>query len=189
MARLTYEELIKKHLRILRSLRAKSGLFLASKKGVATGYDKSWLRDNFYETLAFEVIGDWKTVEKTYRAILKVFLKHEDKIDWAIKNPVLHDEAVDAMREHAGTFALYSGMEEWEVQADVGMTRAERMPSRTPTNLRLRKGDDNHVLVAWVADEPHEIAVFPRQRSAVARAWQNDVILALCERYEIKELL
>lgn len=86
MARLTYEELTKKHLKILRSLRTKSGLFLASKKGVATGYDKSWLRDNFYETLAFEVIGDWDTVEKTYRAILKIFLKHEAKIDWAIKN-------------------------------------------------------------------------------------------------------
>jgi len=66
-------------------LKTKSGLFLASKKGVATGYDKSWLRDNFYETIAFEIVGDWKTVEKTYRSILKIFLKYEDKIDWAIK--------------------------------------------------------------------------------------------------------
>ena len=63
-----------------------SGLFLASKKGVATGYDKSWLRDNFYETLAFEVIGDWATVEKTYAAILDIFMRYEDKIDWAIAN-------------------------------------------------------------------------------------------------------
>jgi phosphorylase kinase alpha/beta subunit len=62
-----------------------SGLFLASKKDVSTGYDKSWLRDNFYETIAFEVIGDWKTVEKTYEAILAIFLKHEEKIDWAIR--------------------------------------------------------------------------------------------------------
>src|SRR3989344_6275876 len=85
MARLTYEELIKKHLRILKSLKTKSGLFLASKKGVATGYDKSWLRDNFYETIAFEVIGDWDTVEKTYKAILSIFLRYEEKIDWAIK--------------------------------------------------------------------------------------------------------
>jgi GH15 family glucan-1,4-alpha-glucosidase len=85
MARLTYDNLIKRHLEILRSLRTKSGLFLASKKGVGTGYDKSWLRDNFYETMAFEIIGDWKTVEKTYNAILKIFLRHEEKIDWAIK--------------------------------------------------------------------------------------------------------
>jgi hypothetical protein len=51
---------------------------------VSTGYDKSWLRDNFYECLAFEVINDWDTVEKTYKALLNVFLKHEQKIDWAI---------------------------------------------------------------------------------------------------------
>jgi GH15 family glucan-1,4-alpha-glucosidase len=85
MAKLTYDSLINRHLEILRSLRTKSGLFLASKKGVGTGYDKSWLRDNFYETIAFEIIGDWKTVEKTYNAILQIFLKHEEKIDWAIK--------------------------------------------------------------------------------------------------------
>jgi phosphorylase kinase alpha/beta subunit len=85
MARLTYDDLIKKHLKILKSLQTRSGLFLASKAGIQTGYDKSWLRDNFYETIAFEVIGDWKTVEKTYKAILTTFLKHEEKIDWAIK--------------------------------------------------------------------------------------------------------
>src|SRR4030066_715435 len=84
MTRLTYEELIKKHIHILKSLQEKTGLFLASKKGTSTGYDKSWLRDNFYETIAFEIIGDWKTVEKTYHAILKIFLKFEEKIDWAI---------------------------------------------------------------------------------------------------------
>ncbi|KKQ25920.1 MAG: Glycoside hydrolase 15-related protein [Candidatus Woesebacteria bacterium GW2011_GWA1_37_8] len=84
MARLTYDELIKKHLQILKGLQTKSGLFLASKEGVGTGYDKSWLRDNFYETIAFEVIGDWKTVEKTYHAILEIFLRYEEKIDWAI---------------------------------------------------------------------------------------------------------
>lgn len=86
MAKLTYDQLIEKHLKILKSLRHKSGLFSASKKESATGYDKSWLRDNFYETIAFEVIGDWDTVEKTYRAILDLLLKHEHKIDWAIKN-------------------------------------------------------------------------------------------------------
>jgi GH15 family glucan-1,4-alpha-glucosidase len=85
MARLTYEDLIHKHLTILKHLQYDSGLFAASSKDVSTGYDKSWLRDNFYETLAFETIGDWETVEKTYRAILRIFLKHEDKIDWAIR--------------------------------------------------------------------------------------------------------
>lgn len=111
MARLTYQQLIDKHLEILKSLQTKSGLFIASKKGVSTGYDKSWLRDNFYETIAFEIIGDWKTVERTYRAILKLFLKHEDKIDWAIKNKPAHGYQYIHARFHPDTFDEF--WEEW----------------------------------------------------------------------------
>lgn len=84
--KLDYDMLMKQHLHILKNLQYTSGLFAASKKDIDTGYDKSWLRDNFYECLAFEVIGDWDTVEKTYEAILKIFLKHEFKIDHAIEN-------------------------------------------------------------------------------------------------------
>jgi len=104
MARLTYQELIAKHLQILKGLRTKTGLFLASKKGVATGYDKSWLRDNFYETIAFEVIGNWDIVEKTYRAILRILLKHEHKIDWAIKNKPTESFQYIHARFHPDTF-------------------------------------------------------------------------------------
>ena len=75
--KLTYANLIKQHLNILKDLQYESGLFAASDKKVATGYDKSWLRDNFYECLAFEVINDWDTVERTYNALLDIFLKHE----------------------------------------------------------------------------------------------------------------
>lgn len=111
MARLTYKELIDKHLQILKSLRVKSGLFLASKKGISTGYDKSWLRDNFYETIAFEVIGDWKTVEKTYCSILNILIKHEEKIDWAIKNKPVHSYQYVHARFHPETFDEF--WEEW----------------------------------------------------------------------------
>lgn len=104
MPRLSYSELIKKHLEILKSLQYDTGLFAASSKNVSTGYDKSWLRDNFYETIAFEVIGDWATVEKTYRAILDIFLKHEDKIDWAIKNKSTHSYQYIHARFHPETF-------------------------------------------------------------------------------------
>ena len=104
MARLTYDDLIKKHLEILKSLQVKSGLFLASNKEAETGYDKPWLRDNFYETIAFEVIGDWKTVEKTYRAILNIFLKHEEKIDWAIKEKPRESYKYIHARFHPETF-------------------------------------------------------------------------------------
>jgi len=111
MARLTYDELIARHLKILKDLQVESGLFLASKKNVETGYDKSWLRDNFYETIAFEAMGDWPTVEKTYRAILKVFLKHEGKIDTAIANkPKAAFEYIHA-RFHPETFNEF--WEEW----------------------------------------------------------------------------
>lgn len=104
MARLTYQQLIDKHLEILKNLQYGSGLFAASDKGVGTGYDKSWLRDNFYETIAFEIIGDWNTVEKTYRAILNVLLKHEDKIDWAIANKPTESFQYIHARFHPETF-------------------------------------------------------------------------------------
>ncbi len=111
MPRVFYEELIAKHLQILKSLQTEKGLFLASKAGVETGYDKSWLRDNFYETLAFEVVGDWNTVEHTYRAILNVFLKHEDKIDWAIKHKPQYSYEYIHARFHPETFSEF--WEEW----------------------------------------------------------------------------
>ncbi len=109
--RLTYNELIKQHLNILKKLQYNSGLFAASKKDVDTGYDKSWLRDNFYECLAFEVINDWDTVEKTYNALLKVFIKHEYKIDHAIsKKPQQKHEYIHA-RYNPETFDEF--WEDW----------------------------------------------------------------------------
>ena len=90
--RTSYKELLTQHLEMLKGLQTKSGLFMASKKGLATGYDKAWLRDNFYECLAFEVIGDNETVTKTYKTILKIFLKHEYKIDCAIASKPKHKQ-------------------------------------------------------------------------------------------------
>jgi phosphorylase kinase alpha/beta subunit len=108
---LTYKQLIKQHLHILKNLQYESGLFAASKKDSTTGYNKSWLRDNFYECLAFEVIGDWDTVEKTYEALLKVFLKHESKIDYAISSrPKAKHEYIHA-RINPETFDEF--WEEW----------------------------------------------------------------------------
>lgn len=111
MPALTYKKLIARHLKILKSLQMDSGLFLASSKNVETGYDKSWLRDNFYETLAFEVVKDWATVEKTYNAILNIFLKHEAKIDKAIENKPKHTHEYIHARFHPETFEEF--WEEW----------------------------------------------------------------------------
>lgn len=106
-----YDRLIKQHQKILRELQYPSGLFAASDTKVTTGYDKSWLRDNFYECLAFEVLGDWLTVEKTYTALMKVFLKHEYKIDHAIEHkPKYRHEYIHA-RFHPETFDEF--WEEW----------------------------------------------------------------------------
>ena len=106
-----YDMLIKQHLKILQGLQYESGLFAASKKGIDTGYDKAWLRDNFYECLAFEVLEDWETVQKTYRAILDIIKKHEYKIDHAIsKKPEYTHEYIHP-RYHPVTFEEY--WEEW----------------------------------------------------------------------------
>ncbi len=104
MTNIDYQSIINKHLKILKNLQYDSGLFAASTKDVSTGYDKSWLRDNFYETIAFEVVGDWNTVEQTYSAILEILLKHEEKIDLAIaKKPTQSFEYIHA-RFHPETF-------------------------------------------------------------------------------------
>jgi phosphorylase kinase alpha/beta subunit len=109
--KLTYKQLIKQHLSILKNLQYESGLFSASNKDSTTGYNKSWLRDNFYECIAFEVIGDWNTVEKTYETLLKVFLKHEKKIDYAISaKPKFKHEYIHA-RVNPETFDEF--WEEW----------------------------------------------------------------------------
>ena len=85
-----YQKLIEQHTAILKGLQYKSGLFGASKKKSITGYDKSWLRDNFYECLAFIVTKDFKTAKETYKALLAIFLKHEYKIDHAISKKPHH---------------------------------------------------------------------------------------------------
>jgi len=83
---MTKEEKIAEHLNILRKLQSSSGLFYAAAPGVTTGYDKAWLRDNFYTTLGFEAVEEIEVIKKTWRAILDLFLKHEDKINWAIEH-------------------------------------------------------------------------------------------------------
>ena len=67
-------------------MKSESGLFTASSIDVSTVYDKAWIRDNFYTVLCFEYIEDWETVRRTWRAILDLFIKHKDKINWAGKN-------------------------------------------------------------------------------------------------------
>ena len=54
---LNQEDLAKQHLKILESLKYKSGLFAASRKNVEIGYNKAWLRDNFYGNEAWLLLS------------------------------------------------------------------------------------------------------------------------------------
>lgn len=109
--RIDYDAVIAHHLKVLEQLQLPSGLFMASAESVKTGYDKAWLRDNFYECLAFEYVGRWDVVRKTYRAILDIFLKHEKKIDQAIKHKPANRNDYIHPRYHPITFEQF--WEDW----------------------------------------------------------------------------
>ncbi|MBI3051634.1 glycoside hydrolase family 15 [Candidatus Woesearchaeota archaeon] len=72
---------------ILEGLQHKTGLFSAAAKDVKTGYNRAWIRDNVYAALGLEAARNRKALVKTYRALLDIFLKHEYKIDWMIRQP------------------------------------------------------------------------------------------------------
>jgi len=82
--------MLQKSIHILKGLQYKTGLFAASSMNVKTGYNLSWIRDNIYESLGFEALKDYKSVKKTFHALLDILLKHEYKIDWAIKEKPKH---------------------------------------------------------------------------------------------------
>jgi len=99
------------HLHTLKKLQTTTGLFLASPKDVSTGYNKAWLRDNFYTSLAFEEAGDWEIIKKLWRSILDIFLKHENKINWAIEHRPYESWQYVHARYNPETFEEY--WEEW----------------------------------------------------------------------------
>ncbi len=75
--------MIQNSLKILKQLQHPNGLFSAA-AAFSTGYNRAWIRDNIYTAIGLEKY-DLKTAIKTYHALLDIFLKHEYKIDWAIK--------------------------------------------------------------------------------------------------------
>ncbi len=147
MMEITRDALIAQHLKILESLQYDSGLFSASKKGIDTGYDKAWLRDNFYECLAFEILGDYETVRKTYRAILDIFKKHEYKIDHAIAKKPEYTHQYIHPRYHPETFDEY--WEEWgnKQNDSIGCILFEigKIEKQTP-GIIVENDDDRRVL-------------------------------------------
>ena len=67
-----------------------TGLFAASRMTVKTGYNLAWIRDNVYTTIGLEAAQKYSIVKKTIRALLDILLKHEYKVDYAIKEKPKH---------------------------------------------------------------------------------------------------
>lgn len=99
------------HLEQARRLQKPSGVFTASAHNVTTGYDKAWLRDNYFMTLGFRETAQWEVVQNTASALLSVFVKHREKITWAIANKPHETWQYIHARFHPETFEEY--WEEW----------------------------------------------------------------------------
>jgi len=89
--------IIAKSIQLLKNLQYPSGLFAASKMTVKTGYNRAWIRDNVYAALGLEAVKSYARLKKVFRALLDVFLKHEYKLDEAIKKkPDFHHQYIHA---------------------------------------------------------------------------------------------
>lgn len=74
------------NMQAIKKLQYPNGLFKAANSGT-TGYHRVWIRDIIYTVLGFEAQGDYKTSVKAVQALLDILKKHENKIDWMIKQP------------------------------------------------------------------------------------------------------
>tara|TARA_B100001989_G_scaffold234462_1_gene195072 strand:+ start:375 stop:1430 length:1056 start_codon:yes stop_codon:yes gene_type:complete len=100
---------IKHHLEVVKGLERKPGVFTASLDD--TFYNKAWLRDIYFITLGFFETGDLETTKDAAKALLTVFVKHKDKINWAIENKPREAWQYIHARFHPETFEEY--WEEW----------------------------------------------------------------------------
>ena len=104
-----FDKEIKDHLDVVRTLETRPGVFTAS--GEETFYAKAWLRDIYFITMCFLETGEIETVQKSAKALLTVFVKHKDKINWAAENKPHYAWQYIHARFHPETFEEY--WEEW----------------------------------------------------------------------------
>lgn len=102
---------IQAHLAEIEKLRMPTAVYTASAHNVDTGYNKAWLRDNFFTVLCYLELGQLSVVEQTARALLALFMKHGEKIDWAIQHKPYETWQYIHARFHPETFEEY--WEEW----------------------------------------------------------------------------
>lgn len=106
-----FQKEIEAHLSEIRKLEKAPGIYTASAHTVGTGYDKAWLRDIYFIVLSFLETGDMETVKRSARSLLDVFMKHKDKISWAIANKPHETWQYIHARFHPETFEEF--WEEW----------------------------------------------------------------------------
>ncbi len=82
--------MLSQSLQILRTMQYPTGLFAASRMTANTGYNLAWIRDNVYTAIGLEAAQKYNIAKKTLRALLDVLLKHEYKIDWAVREKPKH---------------------------------------------------------------------------------------------------
>lgn len=99
------------HLDQLRALQKPSGAFTASVHDVSTGYDKAWLRDIYFIVLSFLEVEEYEPVKQAAKALLTVFVKNKEKINWAIENKPHYTWQYIHARFHPETFEEF--WEEW----------------------------------------------------------------------------
>lgn len=101
--------IVERNSELLRNLQHNKGLFSAAPSD-QTGYSKAWLRDNIYASLGIELI-DKNALIKTMNRLFDIFIKHEYKIDWAIKEKPKYAYQYIHARYNPETLEEYS--EEW----------------------------------------------------------------------------
>ena len=106
-----FKKEISQHLEVIKKLETRPGVFTASAHDVGTGYDKAWLRDIYFIVLSFLETGDIETTKRTARALLDVFIKHKDKINWAAEHKPHEAWQYIHARFHPETFEEF--WEEW----------------------------------------------------------------------------
>jgi phosphorylase kinase alpha/beta subunit len=146
-----FDDEIEQHLDVVRSLQKPSGVFTASAFDVETGYDKAWLRDIYFMTLCFLETGEIETVQKTAKALLKLFVKHQDKINWAIEHKPHEAWQYIHARFNPETFEEY--WEEWgNSQNDAVGEVLNLLVTLEQLNKSIIETDEERVMVQKIID-------------------------------------
>jgi GH15 family glucan-1,4-alpha-glucosidase len=134
---------IEEHGRALASLQSPTGLLVAA-PALATGYRKAWMRDNIYMSLGLEV-ADPARAARAIHGLLDVLMKHEYKLDWAIRRKPTHAYQYIHARYDPETLEEY--WDEWgNKQNDAvgallfraaGMIRSGSMSVRDSADVRI----------------------------------------------------